>query len=137
LNELTEQFYMQERQPAQIKHTPQMDCHHHSPYGTFWSGNVNRPLTDLRAGHPQGAGADVPRLAFAFTGLPSPGSLSTPIVEPLEAWAKRERLPSFAYRTSTPWQIFVLAGRAALGRTVHGELSGICAPAGIPLRSLK
>ncbi|HEX3934353.1 MAG TPA: ABC transporter permease [Puia sp.] len=113
-DESLEQLYLQEHQTAQIMNIATSIAIFISCMGLFGLAafTANQRTREVSIRKVLGAGVPhlVSLLSREFIVLVG---LSTIIAAPLAAWGMHRWLQSFAYRTSMPWWIFVLAGIAA------------------------
>jgi ABC-type antimicrobial peptide transport system permease subunit len=113
-DESLEQLYTQERQTSQILNIAMGIAIFISCMGLFGLAAFNANQRTREIGIRKVLGANVPQLvsllSMEFILLIG---LSTVIAAPLAGWGVYRWLQSFAYRTSMPWWIFVLAGIAA------------------------
>jgi len=113
-DESLEQLYKQERQTSQILNIAMGIAIFISCMGLFGLATFTANQRTREIGIRKVLGAGVPHLVSLlskeFIWLVG---LSTVIAAPLAAWGVHRWLQDFAYRTSMPWWIFVLAGVAA------------------------
>jgi len=113
-DESLEQLYTEERQTAQIMNIATGIAIFISCMGLFGLAafTANQRTREISIRKVLGAGVPhlVSLLSREFIVLVG---LSTIIAAPLAAWGMHRWLQSFAYRTSMPWWVFVLAGIAA------------------------
>ena len=115
LDESLEQLYTQERQTSQILNIAMGIAIFISCMGLFGLAAFTANQRTREIGIRKVLGASVPHLVsllsreFILLVV-----LSTVIAAPVAAWAMHRWLQNFAYRTSMPWWIFVVAGVAAV-----------------------
>jgi len=113
-DESLEQLYTQERQTSQILNIAMGIAIFISCMGLFGLAAFTANQRTREIGIRKVLGAGVPQLvtllSMEFILLVG---LSTVIAAPVAGWGVYEWLQNFAYRTSMPWWIFVLAGIAA------------------------
>ena len=114
-DESLEQLYTQERQTSQILNIAMGIAVFISCIGLFGLAAFNANQRTREIGIRKVLGAEVSQLvsllSMEFILLVG---LSTVIAAPLAGWGMHQWLQNFAYRTSMPWWIFVLAGVAAM-----------------------
>ncbi|HXO77938.1 MAG TPA: FtsX-like permease family protein, partial [Puia sp.] len=138
-DESLEQLYTQERRTSQILNIAMGIAIFISCMGLFGLAafNANQRMREIGIRKVLGAGVPqlVSLLSREFVLLVG---LSTVIAAPVAAWGVYEWLQNFAYRTSMPWWIFVLAG---FGATVIAlltvSLQTIRAAMANPVKSLR
>jgi putative ABC transport system permease protein len=114
-DESLEQLYTQERQTSQILNIAMGIAIFISCMGLFGLAAFTANQRKREIGIRKVLGAGVPQLVsllsreFILLVV-----LSTVIAAPVAGWAMHRWLQDFAYRTSMPWWIFVLAGVAAV-----------------------
>jgi ABC-type antimicrobial peptide transport system permease subunit len=113
-DESLEQLYTQERQTSQILNIAMSIAIFISCMGLFGLATFTANQRTREIGIRKVLGAGVPQLvtllSMEFILLVG---LSTVIAAPLAGWGTHQWLQNFAYRTSMPWWLFVLAGVAA------------------------
>jgi ABC-type antimicrobial peptide transport system permease subunit len=113
-DESLEQLYTQERQTAQILNIAMGMAIFISCMGLFGLAAFTANQRTREIGVRKVLGAGVPQLVTLLSReFVLLVGLSTLIAAPLAAWGMYEWLQNFAYRTSMPWWIFVVAGVAA------------------------
>lgn len=114
-DESLEQLYKQERQTSQILNLAMGIAIFISCMGLFGLATFTSNQRTREIGIRKVLGAGVPQLvsmlSMEFILLVG---LSTLIAAPLAGWGVYQWLQNFAYRTSIPWWVFVLAGFAAM-----------------------
>jgi putative ABC transport system permease protein len=114
-DESLEQLYTQERQTSQVLNLAMGMAIFISCMGLFGLATFTANQRTREIGIRKVLGAGVPQLvsmlSMEFILLVG---LSTVIAAPLAAWGVHQWLQDFAYHTSMPWWIFVLAGVAAI-----------------------
>ena len=138
-DESLEQIYTQERQTSQILNISMGIAIFISCMGLFGLATFNANQRTREIGIRKVLGAGVPRLvtllSMEFILLVG---LSTVIAAPLAGWGIHRWLQNFAYRTSMPWWIFVLAGVAAIVIALLAvSLQTIRAAMANPVKSLR
>ena len=138
-DESLEQLYTQERQTSQILNIAMGIAIFISCMGLFGLAafNANRRTREIGIRKVLGAGIPqlVSMLSREFVLLVG---ISTVIAAPVGGWGVYEWLQNFAYHTSMPWWIFVLAGIAALViALLTVSLHTIRAAMANPVRSLR
>jgi putative ABC transport system permease protein len=133
------QLYQQEQQTSQIMNIAMGIAIFISCIGLFGLAafTANQRTREISIRKVLGAGVPhlVSLLSREFIFLVG---LSTVIAAPLAAWGMHRWLQSFAYRTSMPWWIFVLAGTAALAiALLTVSFQAIRAATANPVKSLK
>lgn len=114
-DESLEQLYTQERQPSQILNTAMGIAIFISCMGLFGLAAFTANQRTREIGIRKVLGAGVPRLvALLSREFVLLVGLSTVIAAPLAGWGMHQWLQDFAYLTSMPWWIFVVAGVAAV-----------------------
>jgi putative ABC transport system permease protein len=114
-DESLEQLYTQERQTSQILNIAMGIAIFISCMGLFGLAAFTANQRTREIGIRKVLGAGVPRLvALLSKEFILLVGLSTVIAAPLAGWGTHLWLQNFAYRTSIPWWIFVLAGVAAV-----------------------
>ena len=114
LDESLEQLYTQERQTSQILNIAMGIAIFISCMGLFGLATFTANQRTREIGIRKVLGAGVPHLVSLLSReFVLLVGLSTVIAAPLAAWGAHQWLQNFAYRTSMPWWIFVLAGIAA------------------------
>ncbi|WP_431215889.1 ABC transporter permease [Puia sp. P3] len=113
-DESMERLYQRERQTSQILNIAMGIAIFISCMGLFGLATFTANQRTREIGIRKVLGAGVPQLVSMlsreFVVLVG---LSTLIAAPLAAWAAHQWLQNFAYRTTMPWWLFVLAGAAA------------------------
>jgi putative ABC transport system permease protein len=113
-DESLEQLYIQERQTSQILNIAMGIAIFISCMGLLGLAAFNANQRTREIGIRKVLGANVGQLvALLSVDFILLVGLATVIAAPLAGWGAHEWLQSFAYRTSMPWWIFVLAGVAA------------------------
>jgi putative ABC transport system permease protein len=113
--ESLEQLYTQERQTSQILNIAMGIAIFISCMGLFGLAAFTANQRTREIGIRKVLGAGVPRLvALLSREFILLVGLSTVIAAPLAGWGMHQWLQDFAYRTSMPWWIFVVAGVAAV-----------------------
>ncbi|TDX02162.1 ABC transporter permease [Dinghuibacter silviterrae] len=113
-DESLEQLYTQERQTSQILNIAMGIAIFISCMGLFGLAAFNANQRTREIGIRKVLGAGVPQLVTLLSReFVLLVGLSTVIAAPLAGWGAHQWLQNFAYRTSMPWWIFVLAGVAA------------------------
>jgi len=133
------QLYLQEQQTAQIMNIATGIAIFISCMGLFGLAafTANQRTREIGIRKVLGAGVAhlVSLLSREFIFLVG---LSTVIAAPLAGWGMHQWLQGFAYRTSMPWWIFVLAGVVALGiALLTVSFQAIRAASANPVKSLK
>jgi putative ABC transport system permease protein len=114
-DESLEQLYTQERQTSQILNIAMGIAIFVSCMGLFGLAAFTANQRTREIGIRKVLGAGVPRLvALLSREFVLLVGLSTVIAAPLAGWGMHLWLQDFAYRTSMPWWIFVVAGVAAV-----------------------
>jgi ABC-type antimicrobial peptide transport system permease subunit len=115
LDESLEQLYTQERQTSQILNIAMGIAISISCMGLFGLAAFNANQRTREIGIRKVLGAGVPQLVSMLSReFVLLVGISTIIAAPVAGWGVYEWLQNFAYRTSMPWWIFVLAGIAAM-----------------------
>ena len=115
-DESLEQLYTQERQTSQIMNIAMGIAIFISCMGLFGLAAFTANQRTREIGIRKVLGAGVPGLVSLLSReFILLVGLSTVIAAPLAGWGMHQWLQGFAYRTSMPWWIFVLAGVAAVG----------------------
>jgi putative ABC transport system permease protein len=113
-DESLEQLYTQDRQTSQILNIAMGIAIFISCMGLFGLAAFNANQRTREIGIRKVLGAGVPQLVSLLSSeFILLVGLSTLIAAPLAGWGAHQWLQNFAYRTSMPWWIFVLAGVAA------------------------
>jgi ABC-type antimicrobial peptide transport system permease subunit len=138
-DESLEQLYTQERQTSQILNIAMGIAIFISCMGLFGLAAFNANQRTREIGIRKVLGAGVPQLVSMLSReFVLLVGISTVIAAPLAGWGVYEWLQNFAYRTSMPWWIFVLAG---FGATVIAlltvSLQTIRAAMANPVKSLR
>jgi len=138
-DESLEQLYKQERQTSQILNIAMGIAIFISCMGLFGLATFTANQRTREIGIRKVLGAGVPglvsMLSREFILLVG---LSTLIAAPLAGWGMHKWLQNFAYRTSMPWWIYVLAGVAAMViALLTVSLQTIRAAKANPAKSLK
>ncbi len=114
-DESLEQLYTQERQTSQIMNIAMGMAIFISCIGLFGLAAFTANQRTREIGIRKVLGAGVPQLVSLLSReFILLVGLSTVIAAPVAGWAMQRWLEDFAYRTSMPWWIFVLAGIAAV-----------------------
>jgi putative ABC transport system permease protein len=114
-DESLEQLYLQERQTAQIMNIAMGIAIFISCMGLFGLAAFTANQRTREIGIRKVLGAGVPRLvALLSREFIVLVGLSTLIAAPLAVWGVHQWLKDFAYRTSMPWWIVVVAGVVAV-----------------------
>jgi putative ABC transport system permease protein len=114
-DESLEQLYTQERQTSQILNIAMGIAIFISCMGLFGLAAFTANQRTREIGIRKVLGAGVPQLVTLLsTEFIALVVLSTVIAAPLAGWGVYKWLQNFAYRTSMPWWIFVVAGVAAI-----------------------
>ena len=138
-DESLEQLYTQERQTSQILNIAMGIAIFISCMGLFGLAAFTANQRTREIGIRKVLGANVPQLvillSMEFILLVG---LSTVIAAPVAGWGAHQWLQNFAYRTSMPWWIFVLAGIAAIViALLTVSLQTIRSATANPVRSLR
>jgi ABC-type antimicrobial peptide transport system permease subunit len=138
-DESLEQLYTQERQTSQILNIAMGIAIFISCMGLFGLAAFTANQRTREIGIRKVLGANVPQLvillSMEFIRLVG---LSTVIAAPVAGWGAHQWLQNFAYRTSMPWWIFVLAGIAAIViALLTVSLQTIRSATANPVRSLR
>jgi ABC-type antimicrobial peptide transport system permease subunit len=113
-DESLEQLYTQERQTSQILNIAMGIAIFISCMGLFGLAAFNANQRTREIGIRKVLGAGVPQLVSLLSReFVLLVGISTVIAAPVAGWGVHAWLRNFAYRTSMPWWIFVLAGIAA------------------------
>ena len=113
-DESLEQLYTQERQTSQILNIAMGIAIFISCMGLFGLAAFNANQRKREIGIRKVLGAGVPQLVSMLSReFVLLVGISTVVAAPVAGWGVYEWLQNFAYRTSMPWWIFVLAGFAA------------------------
>jgi len=113
-DESLEQLYRQERQTSQILNIAMGIAIFISCIGLFGLATFTANQRTREIGIRKVLGAGIPQLVSMLSKeFILLVGLSTIIAAPLAGWSVHQWLQDFAYRTSMPWWIFVLAGVAA------------------------
>jgi putative ABC transport system permease protein len=114
-DESLEQLYTQERQTAQIMNIAMGIAIFISCMGLFGLAAFTANQRTREIGIRKVLGAGVPQLVSMLSReFILLVGLSTIIAAPVAGWAMHRWLQDFAYRTSMPWWIYVVAGMAAI-----------------------
>ncbi|HSZ33877.1 MAG TPA: ABC transporter permease [Puia sp.] len=114
-DEALEQLYTQERQTAQIMNIAMGMAIFISCMGLFGLAAFTANQRTREIGIRKVLGAGVPQLVSLLSReFIMLVGLSTVIAAPVAGWAMHRWLQDFAYRTSMPWWIYVVAGVAAI-----------------------
>ena len=114
-DESLEQIYTQERQTAQIMNIAMGMAIFISCMGLFGLAAFTANQRTREIGIRKVLGAGVPQLVTLLSReFVLLVGLSTVIAAPVAGWAMHRWLQDFAYRTSMPWWIYVVAGVAAI-----------------------
>jgi ABC-type antimicrobial peptide transport system permease subunit len=114
-DESLEQLYTQERQTSQILNIAMGIAIFISCMGLFGLATFTANQRTREIGIRKVLGAGVPQLVSMLSReFILLVGLSTLIAAPLAGWGAHQWLQNFAYRTSMPWWVFVLAGIAAM-----------------------
>jgi ABC-type antimicrobial peptide transport system permease subunit len=114
-DEALEQLYTQERQTAQIMNIAMGMAIFISCMGLFGLAAFTANQRTREIGIRKVLGAGVPQLVSLLSReFILLVGLSTIIAAPVAGWAMHRWLQDFAYRTSMPWWIYVVAGVAAI-----------------------
>jgi putative ABC transport system permease protein len=114
-DESLEQLYTQERQTSQILNIVMGIAIFISCMGLFGLAAFTATQRTREIGIRKVLGAGVPQLVSLLSReFILLVGLSTVIASPLAGWAMHRWLQDFAYRTSMPWWIYVVAGVAAV-----------------------
>jgi putative ABC transport system permease protein len=134
-----EQLYTQERQTSQILNIAMGIAIFISCMGLFGLAAFNANQRRREIGIRKVLGAGVPGLVTLLSKeFIILVGLSTVIAAPLAAWGTHQWLQDFAYRTSMPWWIFLLAGFAAtVIALLTVSLETIRAATANPVKSLR
>jgi putative ABC transport system permease protein len=138
-DESLEQLYKREQQTSQIMNIAMGIAIFISCMGLFGLAAFTANQRTREIGIRKVLGAGVPQLvsmlSWEFILLVG---LSTVIAAPLAGWGVHQWLQDFAYRTSMPWWIFVLAGVAALAIALLAvSYQAIRAATANPLKNLR
>ncbi|HEY4289342.1 MAG TPA: ABC transporter permease [Puia sp.] len=138
-DESLEQLYKQEQQTSQIMNIAMGIAIFISCMGLFGLAAFTANQRTREIGIRKVLGAGIPQLvsllSMEFILLVG---LSTIIAAPVAAWGMSRWLQNFAYRTSMPWWIFVLAGVAAIAiALLTVSLQTIRAARTNPVKSLR
>jgi len=138
-DESLEKLYMQERQTSQMLNIAMGIAIFISCMGLFGLAAFTANQRTREIGIRKVLGAGVPQLVSLLSReFILLVGLSTVIAAPLAGWGMHQWLQSFAYRTSMPWWIFVLAGIAAtVIALLTVSLQTIRAATANPVRSLR
>jgi len=138
-DESLEQLYTQERQTSQIMNIATgiaifISCMGLFGLAAFTANQRTREISIRKV-----LGADVPHLVSLLSReFILLVGLSTIIAAPLAGWGMHEWLQGFAYRTSMPWWIFMLAGVTAMViALLTVSFQAIRAATANPVKSLK
>jgi hypothetical protein len=133
------QLYSQERQTSQILNIAMGIAIFISCMGLFGLAAFNANQRTREIGIRKVLGANVSRLVYLLSlEFILLVGLSTVIAAPLAGWGAHQWLQNFAYRTSMPWWIFVLAGVVAmLIALLTVSLQTIRAAMANPVKSLR
>jgi putative ABC transport system permease protein len=114
-DEALEQLYTQERQTAQVMNIAMGMAIFISCMGLFGLAAFTANQRTREIGIRKVLGAGVPQLVSLLSReFIILVALSTVIAAPLAGWAIHRWLQDYAYRTSMPWWIYVVAGVAAI-----------------------
>jgi putative ABC transport system permease protein len=138
-DESVEQLYKREQQTAQIMNIAMGIAIFISCMGLFGLAAFTANQRTREIGIRKVLGADVLQLVSLLSReFILLVGLSTLIAAPLAGWGLHRWLEDFAYRTSMPWWIFVLAGVAAVAiALVTVSYQAIRAATANPVRSLR
>ena len=138
-DESLEQLYTQERQTSQILNIAMGIAIFISCMGLFGLAAFTANQRTREIGIRKVLGARVPHLVSLLSReFVLLVGLSTLIAAPLAAWGIYHWLQDFAYRTSMPWWIFVLAGAGAIAiALLTVSYQAIHAATANPVKSLK
>jgi ABC-type antimicrobial peptide transport system permease subunit len=138
-DESLEQLYMQERQTSQILNIAMGIAIFISCMGLFGLAAFNANQRTREIGIRKVLGAGVPQLVSLLSReFVLLVGISTVIAAPVAGWGVHAWLRNFAYRTSMPWWIFVLAGIAAtMIALLTVSLQTIRAAMANPVKSLR
>jgi ABC-type antimicrobial peptide transport system permease subunit len=137
--ESLEQLYTQERQTSQILNIAMSIAIFISCMGLFGLAAFTANQRTREIGIRKVLGAGVPQLVSLLSReFVLLVGLSTVIAAPLAAWGIHQWMQNYAYRTSMPWWIFVLAGVAAVViALLTVSLQTIRAATANPVKSLR
>ena len=138
-DESLERLYKREQQTAQIMNIAMDIAIFISCMGLFGLAAFTANQRTREIGIRKVLGASVPQLvsllSWEFTLLVG---VSTVIAAPVAGWAMHRWLQDFAYRTSMPWWIYVVAGVAAIAiALVTVSFQAIHAATANPVKSLQ
>lgn len=138
-DESLEQLYTQERQTSQILNIAMGIAIFISCMGLFGLAAFNANQRTREIGIRKVLGAGVPQLVSMLSKeFILLVGLSTIIAAPLAAWGAHQWLQNFAYRSSMPWWLYVLAGvAAAVIALLTVSLQTIRAARANPVKSLR
>jgi ABC-type antimicrobial peptide transport system permease subunit len=138
-DESLEKLYMQERQTSQMLNIAMGIAIFISCMGLFGLAAFTANQRTREIGIRKVLGAGVPQLVSLLSReFILLVGLSTVVAAPLAGWGIHQWLQSFAYRTSMPWWIFVLAGIAAtVIALLTVSLQTIRAATANPVKSLR
>jgi putative ABC transport system permease protein len=139
LDESLEQLYTQEEQTSQILNIAMGIAIFISCMGLFGLAAFNANQRTREIGIRKVLGAGVPQLVTMLSReFVLLVGISTVIAAPVAGWGVYKWLQNFAYRTSMPWWIFVLAGVAAMMiALLTVSLQTIRAASANPVKSLR